>query len=177
MAKLPQSHGPTLHGTGMRRAGAAATARATSRSCRSRAWPRPRPHGWLLGHPDKPARRPAAQAQASAAPPPTSRTRLLGRGHAGARLPLASPHTHMKQHHGIRNGGRQIWSRIADRRAFLIERAGTGMLTSNTELKRGSLIPVTWSLLTIGTDRSSAGTRTADGGCPGSVGCHTRPPR
>jgi hypothetical protein len=44
-------------------------------------------------------------------------------------------------------------------------------------LKRGSLVPVTWSLLTIGTDRSSAGTRRLDGGCGESAGCHARPPR
>ncbi len=43
--------------------------------------------------------------------------------------------------------------------------------------KRGSLIPVTWSLLTIGTGRSSAGTRRPDAGCPGCAGRHARPRR
>jgi hypothetical protein len=52
MAELLQSHGPTLHGSGMRRAGAVPEGQGSSRSCRSRAWPRPRHHGWLLAHPD-----------------------------------------------------------------------------------------------------------------------------
>src|SRR5262245_48356498 len=52
MAELLQPHSPTLQAAACGGAGAVARARAASRSRRSRAWPRPRHHGWLLGHPD-----------------------------------------------------------------------------------------------------------------------------